>query len=540
MAVLILLFGVCQDPGGIWMQKWRIDGSNQADGLDGSVAGIADVDGDGHSDAITGVEGLDLLFSSEGGARLYSGATGGLVHEWNGTVVQGHFGNDVASIPDLDGDGFEDVLIAAINETTFVDREGAVHVMSGQTGAQLHWIPGTEVAAEFGRFVACAGDVDGDGTADILIGAPGSDFFIPGFGATFVYSGRTMQRILAVGGLGTTVGRDGVGLDDVNGDGLSDLLVSESTNQGTVRVYSGADGSEIYSINRGIFDAAFGYSVGNVGDIDRDGASDFIVGEPGIASYTRKGRALVYSGRSGAELFRLWGDQEEDKFGFSVAGAGDADGDGYPDMLVGAEDTGPAGQGAVFVHSGFDGRLLGRIVATLTSERLGWSVASTPDVDGDGLPDIVAGAPFASYGAPTSGSVYVVILQSYLEAEPRSVSAAAGGTVAFTLDFPDSEGGKLWRLLASNDRPGRTTAVGVSVPLTISPVLDQMLHDPPPVFSATTGVLDANGDATATMTLAPGQAAGLVGTTLRFAAISLDAPKDPRLSSTGVRITVLP
>lgn len=525
-----------QESGGSWAQRWRLDGGTIIEQFGHGVAGISDLDGDGASDVIVGIEGWDGGLGGEGAVSVYSGSTGATIFQFLGTEFLGGLGWSVANVGDVDRDGVEDIAGGA----PFENPGGAAYVWSGVDGRRLHHFATAEIGAVFGRYVAAAGDVDGDGAMDILIGAEQSSVFGSTAGASFVYSGATGAELLVLGQTAARNAQDGDRLGDINDDDLSDLVISDYLNGGSVAVYSGADGSELYRTpSLAPFDG-FGWSVANVGDVDRDGVADFIVGAPAPLASVRKGRAYVYSGASGSLLMEFRGNVDHDEFGFDVAGGMDVNGDGYPDMAVGAHEGGTLEQGSVFIYSGTDGRLLSELEGENSFDLFGHAVAMTADVNSDSLGEVVVYAHGADYGAPSAGSVYLFELHSYLTVDPREILASAGGTVTFTMDFPVSEAGESWRLLASADSPGEIALGGTHLPLVDSHAFRRMLNAPPGFFSATAGVLDANGDATATAILAPGQAAGMVGKTLRFAALSYSPPQNPRLSSAGMRITVEP
>lgn len=189
---------------------------------------------------------------------------------------------------------------------------------------------------------------------------------------------------------------------DLDGDGASDLIAGApyelvgGITKGKARVYSGADGAQLLP---SFFDAAgghFGFSVAGVGDVDGDGLPDLVVGAPmfGGVGAGGTGYATLRSGADGSELFRKTGDQAADEFGYSVTGAGDVDLDGVPDWAVGATedhdfDRGP---GYVRIFSGATGQLLRTLSVSGIGRRFGQSLVNAGDANADGVPDLLVGA----------------------------------------------------------------------------------------------------------------------------------------------------
>ncbi|MGH8567416.1 MAG: integrin alpha [Gammaproteobacteria bacterium] len=164
------------------------------------------------------------------------------------------------------------------------------------------------------------------------------------------------------------------GIGDVNGDGVTDLLVGApfqtlvgNLNQGQAFVFSGADRSLLFTLNhpapQGL--ALFGSAVAGIGDVNRDGRAELLVGAPGqrVGGLANQGQAYVVSGADGRLLLTLDNPipQADAAFGAAVAGAGDVNGDGAPDLLVGAPEQ-DSSRGQAYVFSGADGRLLRTLV----------------------------------------------------------------------------------------------------------------------------------------------------------------------------------
>lgn len=188
-------------------------------------------------------------------------------------------------------------------------------------------------------------------------------------------------------------------LGDINGDGISDLITSDPfLGGGKIYVYSGADFTLLNSA-ADVGSGLFGYSATLAGDVNADGVPDYVAGGPGGS-----GIAIVYSGADHT-VIRQWTGQEGESFGASVAGAGDVNGDGYGDILVGATAANEAA-GRVDAYSGKDGSLLWSRSGKRPQDFLGSAVGLVGDVNGDHVPDQVAGARAA--GWRDRGEAYVL------------------------------------------------------------------------------------------------------------------------------------
>jgi hypothetical protein len=323
-----------------------------------SVSGLGDVDGDGLADYAVGAnrEGPD------GTARVYSGGSGSLLYTLQGSGNADSFGWSITGIGDVDNDGLRDV---ALGSPFGGGDNGEVRIVNGQTGSTIQTLFGTDFGGLFGFSVSDAGDIDGDGFGDLLIGAPRTGVAGKDTGSISVRSGQTGVELYRVDGETQLLqfGFSVSGGSDVNGDGVPDLVVGANVDDelvrdgGSVRVLSGVDGSELFSSVSGSIDGYLGQSVANVGDVNGDGLADVLAGSPGDdENGFFAGAARLLSGADGSVLQTFLGDNELDQFGRSVASAGDINGDSLNDLIIGADRGGPqeAGFARVFVS-----RLLG-------------------------------------------------------------------------------------------------------------------------------------------------------------------------------------
>lgn len=405
----------------------RASGSTNAL-LGAATANAGDVNGDGYSDAIFGAPGASNGQANEGLAFVHYGSPGGLsplpsvTLETN--VAGAAFGTSVASAGDINGDGYSDVLVGA----PLSSGTGAVYLFSGSP-AGLSTSPSTVLTgssgSRFGASVFKAGDVNADGYSDVVIGAPGEEM-------AYVFLGRPAGLVTTPkvalpapfpgGAFGSAVSTAG----DVNGDGFSDIVIGapEVSNgqsfEGAVYVYHGTlfeiDPTPAFAFESNFADRRLGSSVAGVGDVNANGYYEIAVGAPGTsapevnegaiyvfyatsAGTTATGHAVLGSNLSGARL------------GTSVGEAGDVNGDGYADIIGGAPNStnGENNEGRAWVFLGSPGPLVSftTLEMNIADELFGSAVAGGGDVDGDGYSDVMVGAPNASPTLTNEGRVFL-------------------------------------------------------------------------------------------------------------------------------------
>lgn len=322
------------------------------------------------------------------------------------------------NLGDLDGDGVNDFITSAPFYVQDGSQVGRAYVYSGADGALLNVVTG-QTDENFGFSASTAGDVNADGTPDYIVGGRGViTSAVPFLGRVVVYSGADHRVLYAFNGAPNEgFGYSARGAGDVNGDGYGDLIVGaglasfSAFRAGRVYVFSGADGSELWHVD-GFEDFDFlGSAVGLVGDLNGDGFPELSAGAYG-AGPANGGLAYVFDGTNGAVLLTLepqaWGTAV--RFGqFFASGAGDVNADGLPDIFVGDYPDrrgGGLGTGRAYIFSGADGKRLYLFNAQAKGEGFGPG-RGVGDVNGDGFGDVIIGAYTSSAGAPASGKAYL-------------------------------------------------------------------------------------------------------------------------------------
>ncbi len=397
---LLPLLLVLAPLAGAQNRLYTFDGDGPADVFGWSVSGAGDVNGDGVPDMIVGAYEPFPPLTGPGYARVFSGADGSIIHDLTGDEAGGWFGVSVSGYADFDGDGFDDLLIGSPARDTVGVDSGSAFLISGDDGCVLLRLDGDDAGDLFGRAVADAGDVNGDGVPDFVVGAPNDDDNGENAGSVSVYSGIGGVLLYRFDGdaAGDTFGFSVSGAGDVNCDGYADIVVGayqKHSGSGYARVFSGMDGTTLFTKTGTEFEDEFAYSVSDAGDVNNDGYDDIIIGarsaDPEDTGFGA-GTASVFLGPDGALLYVFSG-HSDDMLGTSVTGLGDIDGDGYDEFAYGRRhDNLFIHTGSVDVHSGRTGGLLFEIHGDAEDNFFGSAVSDVGDVNLDGVPDLLVGA----------------------------------------------------------------------------------------------------------------------------------------------------
>lgn len=323
------------------------------------------------------------------------------------------YGWSLASVGDVNGDGIPEIAVGSPYDDYRGWDAGVITLYSGADRRILWHSPSVVSQEQLGTSIAGTPDMDGDGIPDLLAGCPLHE-------AIRILSGVDGHEIARCidsggGGLGDNHGVASAG--DQDGDGVPEIVGGAATDneilhhQGRVTVFRYDRASNTCAIRFRLWDGEgaiydnLGYSVAGIGDVNGDGVPDLAAGEPGDDPIDdQNGSILLFSGADGSLIRRLtdpaagW----RDNLGIDVHGIEDVNGDGVPDVAAATERRGNW-EGEVILFSGADGSVLRRLTdgSTTLAERVGGAIDVVGDVDGDGLDDVLAGARYATVGGVT-------------------------------------------------------------------------------------------------------------------------------------------
>jgi hypothetical protein len=388
------------------LREW--DGEAANDQFGWIARNIGDVDGDHVPDIVTSAPTHTVNGAPAGRIYIYSTRTGKRLWSADGQGSD-RLGIGIEAAGDTNHDGIPDVIAAA-------PGGGYAHVYSGRDGTILLTMKAEDAAHDFyGRHAAGAGDVDHDGYADVIVGAPGNSAGGAGAGRAYVYSGKDGHVLLTL--TGERAG-DGFGNSVVGGDvGQGFLLIvgaptAGPDHHGRAYVYDTLSSKPKFVVDADGTGAALGgMFVSLPGDVDGDGAPDVYVSDfSNTAKGLQTGRVYVNSGKDGHAILTLTGQTAGEGFGTSPSNAGDVDGDGHADFIVGAwQFSGAAGSGGrAYLYSGKDGHLIKTFTCRIPGDTFGFDSVTMGDVDGDGTTDFLITSAWSGIHGFHSGRVFLI------------------------------------------------------------------------------------------------------------------------------------
>jgi len=483
------------------------------------IAGVGDVNGDGYCDIVIGSPYDDDNGATAGQAYLILGKPAGWAQDTDLSAASASFwgegagdlaGRAIAGAGDVNGDGLDDILIGAVANDEGAGDAGQVYLILGRASG---WAMDTVLSAANASFwgedasdyagvsVAGAGDVNRDGYDDFIIGAYSDDDGGGDAGQTYLVlgkaSGWAMDTDLSASSA-SFWGEDAsdyagycvAGAGDVNKDGYDDILIGAygdddgGAQAGQSYLIFGKATGWVMDADLSTVSASFwgedpvdfsGWSLAGAGDMDGDGYDDFIVGATGDDDGgSAAGQTYLVLGKStgwamdtdlSAASASFWGEAASDSSGYSVSGAGDVNGDGYSDFLIGAyyNDDGGSNAGQTYlVYGSASGWAMDTDLSAASAsfwgevagDESGFCVAGAGDVDGNGFDDILTGARYNDEGGSNAGQSYLILSNckppAPLKLTARTVGEGSGVELAWTKP-PWNEQITAYRIYRSTD-----------------------------------------------------------------------------------------
>lgn len=385
------------------IREWR--GESAGDQFGWIARNVGDVDGDGITDIVTSAP---THGAHAGRIYVYSVGSGRLL--WSADGKPGdELGSGVEGIGDTNGDGIPDVAASGPSGS------GVAYIYSGRDGQILQTFQSARADELFGNHISGIGDVDGDGHADLIIGAPGKDGESVNTGHAYIYSGKDGRLLFTLAGerLGDAFGSAVAGYSK----GKDHYLVvgaplAGPDRHGRVYLYDNPAGTPKFVIDADSTGTALGAMFVSI--LHNTTAADthdiFVSDWTNASKGASTGRIYVHSASTGENLMTLTGENAGDGFGTSKSTAGDVDGDGHEDLIVGAWQYGQVAlsAGRAYLYSGKDGHLIKTFTCRTPGDSFGFDAVGLGDVDGDGTADMLITSGWSGVNGHHSGRVFII------------------------------------------------------------------------------------------------------------------------------------
>ena len=401
-----------------------------------SVSNVGDLDEDGFSDLVAGAFRADVNgISDAGAAYIVSSRTGGLIHRLVSPTpeFEGWFGHSVLGFDDITGDGVPEILVGASTESGGASRGGRVYIFNGATGALVRGLnsPNPLNLGQFGITLAAVPDVNGDGVAELAVGAFGELGGRQALGGR-VYIFDIVQNLLLntlespAPEFNQRFGHMLLGIPDLTGDGAGEVLVGApgdviggGSTVGHAFVMNPVTGAEVFGLESQtpIIGGRFGATGALIPDLTGDGTGEIAIGahEETVDGVAKAGSVQLFDGDTGTFIrsFTSQLPREEGLFGIGLAGQPDLNGNGFAEILIGAylEPAACAANGGVaYLVDAQTGDLLRQFESPTPVELgiFGQTITTLPDSNGDGLPEAAIAEPGGTVGATDfAGQVHV-------------------------------------------------------------------------------------------------------------------------------------
>jgi hypothetical protein len=385
------------------IREW--DGESAGDQFGWIARVIGDADGDGTNDFVTSAPTKNIRGANAGRVYVYSGRSGALLWSVDGAPGD-ELGSGIEAAGDVNGDGIADVVASAPGIDT-------VYVYSGRDGRVLLTLHGEARGDRFGEHVASISDSSGH--ANIIVGAPANSAQGKGAGRAYIYSGKDGHLLLTLSGqrAGDAFGSTVAGSRDkthrlwvVGAPGAG------PNHTGRVYVYRHLSARPAFQFDADSSGVALGYMfVSVLGDVDGDNVPDIFASDWSDASKgPQTGKAYVYSGRSGQRLHTFTGATAGEGFGTTQSIAGDVNGDGRADLIIGSWQYSVAAQsaGRAYLYDGRNGQLLRTYTSRIPGDTFGFDAVGMGSLDGRGQSELLITAGWSGIHGHHSGRIFLI------------------------------------------------------------------------------------------------------------------------------------